>query len=256
MKKRNHNSESDIIINIEGENTMNMQLGNVNNHHLVYNGNIFIAGLTASGKTTHSYLLAGLYGLTYVSGSQIHLNLNGLNPIQDRAFWITQEATNLLNEIQFDLVDLELCRIEKNRSGCIFDSWIMPWRKKNQGLNIYLFSDINSRVIKGAISRRENEFYIDDSYKKQIEFKDASAINLYKKQYNIDITKDLSVFDLIIDISTFIEEPTFEASQKSIVKVQSILDSAIGYYFTNHNYYREELLKHSDGNIILKNNLI
>ena len=59
---------------------------------LRYEGNVCISGLTASGKTTHSHLLAGEFGLTYVSGSQIQLNFMGVSPIQKKDFWITPAA--------------------------------------------------------------------------------------------------------------------------------------------------------------------
>ena len=54
----------------------------VSTEALRYSGNVCISGLTASGKTTHSHLLAGEFGLTYVSGSQIQLNFIGISPIQ------------------------------------------------------------------------------------------------------------------------------------------------------------------------------
>ncbi len=46
---------------------------------LEYHGNICISGLTASDKTTHSHLLAGEFGLAYVSGSQIQINFLGVS---------------------------------------------------------------------------------------------------------------------------------------------------------------------------------
>lgn len=47
---------------------------------LRYSGSVCISGLTAAGKTTHSHLLAGEFGLIYVSASQIQLNFLGLSP--------------------------------------------------------------------------------------------------------------------------------------------------------------------------------
>ena len=41
---------------------------------LRHHDNVCISGLTAAGKTTHSHLLAGEFGMTYVSGSQIQHN--------------------------------------------------------------------------------------------------------------------------------------------------------------------------------------
>ena len=84
----------------------------MNNHDdLKYHGNICISGLTASGKTTHAHLLAGEFGLTYVSGSQIQLNFMGVSPIQTKDFWITVEAKKLWDEKQFAQIDSELLRL-------------------------------------------------------------------------------------------------------------------------------------------------
>lgn len=79
---------------------------------LRYAGSICISGLTASGKTTHSHLLAGEFGLTYVSGSQIQLNFMGVSPIQSKDFWITDKAKAFWNEKEFDRIDHEMTRLE------------------------------------------------------------------------------------------------------------------------------------------------
>lgn len=233
-----------------------MKIGEVNGSNLDYHGNIFIAGLSASGKTTHCYLLSGYYGLTFVSGSQIHLGINGISPVQGRDFWLTKQAKDLLTEEQFLKVDQELCNIEKNSKGVIFDSWIMPWRKSMDGLCIYLESSLESRVLKAAVSRRENGFDIDESYAEAIKNKDEAAAQLYQKLYGIDISRDLEPFDLIVDISKFINSSTFESSQASIQKVDNILKAAVGFYLTGKVHYREELQKQCDQGYILRNRII
>ena len=233
-----------------------MRIGTARGTNLSYEGNIFVAGLSASGKTTHSYMLAGLFGLTYISGSQIHLSINGLSPVQERKFWVTGEAKNLLTEAQFERVDKELSRIEKMNTGCIFDSWIMPWRKASNGLCIYLASNLESRVMKGIVSRRDSGFHGSEEYKEEIKAKDDAAVNLYRKIYGVDIEKDLHVFDIIIDVTEFIESPTFESSQVSIQKTQNILEAAIGYYLTGGLNYRRDFLKHCEKKYILRNRLV
>ncbi|MBU0966838.1 MAG: hypothetical protein KKA54_10735 [Proteobacteria bacterium] len=233
-----------------------MKIGKSGDSKLNYHGNVFISGLTASGKTTHSYILAGTYGLTYVSGSQIHLMNNGMSPIQVRKFWVTDEGKRLLTENQIEDVDKELLRIEKNNTGCIFDTWIMPWIKSSDGISIYIMSSLESRTIKAAVSRRENDFIIDESYKNEIRYKDRISINLHKKYYGIDIENDLSVFDVIIDISEFIKTPTFESSQSSIEKANSIIIAVVGYYFTGKKSYRMELEKHANEKYMLRNILL
>jgi cytidylate kinase len=79
---------------------------------LRYTGNVCISGLTASGKTTHSHLLAGEFGLTYVSGSQIQLNFMGVSPIQSKDFWISERAKSFWNAHEFNRIDTELLRLE------------------------------------------------------------------------------------------------------------------------------------------------
>ncbi|MFA4919695.1 MAG: hypothetical protein WC581_10650 [Thermodesulfovibrionales bacterium] len=98
---------------------------------LRYHGNVCISGLTASGKTTHSHLLAGEFGLTYVSGSQIQLNFMGVSPIQTKDFWITPEAKAFWDGDQFNRIDDELLRLESIGKGYVFDTSTMPWRHKH-----------------------------------------------------------------------------------------------------------------------------
>lgn len=208
--------------------------------HLKYNGNICISGLTASGKTTHAHLLTGEFGLTYVSGSQIQLNFLGVSPIQSKDFWISEEAKALWDEKQFEKIDAELLRLEKNNAGFMFDTSTMPWRHKEPALCIWLESDINSRKIKSLISHRGRNHYPFESYEEKINEKDFATKSLYKNLYNINIGKDLSCFDLIIDISTFIKEPTLNSSLESISKAHKIIRAAAGYYLTQSSEFKAE----------------
>jgi cytidylate kinase len=142
---------------------------------LKYNGNICISGLTASGKTTHSHLLAGEFGLTYVSGSQIQLNFLGLSPIQSKDFWISDAAKSLWDESQFRKIDSELLRLETITAGHIFDTSTMPWRHKQPALCIWLESNISSRITKSIISHRGRSHYPLDCYEDKIREKDLAT---------------------------------------------------------------------------------
>ena len=232
-----------------------MTIGRASRTRLAYHGNVCIAGLTASGKTTHAYMLAGCFGLTYVSGSQLHLAINGLAGVQDRAFWLTEEAGRLLSEAQFRSVDQRLVQIEGDHRGCVFDSWIMPWRRSTEGLSIYLMSSLESRAMKGAVSRRENGFLISDEYVEAIKGKDDTAVQLYKTVNAVDIENDLSVFDVIIDITTFITAPTFESSRSSILKTHAILEAVVGYYLTGKAHFRRRLQQHDGKQYMVRNTL-
>lgn len=211
-----------------------------NDHsELKYHGSVCISGLTASGKTTHSLLLAGEFGLTFVSGSQVRLFLSGVFPIQQKDFWLTKEGKDLWREEVFRKVEVELLRLEKLSSGYVFDTFTMPWLHQEPALCIWLASDIESRKYKSIVSHRGLSHFPDDSYIDKINEKDFVTIDLYKTLYDIDIGTNLDCFDLVIDISTFINEPSLESSLRSIAKAHKIIRAATGYYLSRSDDFRD-----------------
>lgn len=211
--------------------------------HLRYPTNICISGLTASGKTTHAHLLAGEFGLTYVSGSQIQLNILGVSPIQSKDFWITQGAKALWDAEQFRKIDSELLMIESRATGCIFDTSTMPWRHRKPAFCIWLESSLPSRVTKSIVSHRgRNQFEISE-YPAKIAEKDASTVGLYRDLYDIQIGSDLSCFDMIIDISDLIHEPTLDSSLASISIAHKFVRAASAFTLTGKTTYRDDLLQ-------------
>ena len=225
---------------------------------LKYSGSVCISGLTASGKTTHCHLLAGEFGLTYVSGSQIQLNFMGVSPIQTKDFWITDKAKSFWSKKEFNRIDAELLRLESIAEGYIFDTSTMPWRHKRPALCIWLESSLQSRVIKSIISHRGSRTFSPDEYPQRIAQKDEATISLYKQLYDIDIGSDLAVFDLIIDISTLITEPTLRASLKSIAIAHSIIQPAVGWYLTKDSEFlrRFKEVIRQQPHLIMRNRLL
>lgn len=210
--------------------------------HLRYESNVCISGLTASGKTTHSHLLAGEFGLTYVSGSQIQLNFMGVSPIQTKDFWITDEAQAFWNADGFSRIDSELLRLENVNAGYVFDTSTMPWRRRRPSLCIWLQSSLDSRVLKSIVSHHGRSQFPLEQYHERIAHKDAATIRLYKELYGIDIGTDLSCFQLILDISSLISEATLPASLRSIAIAHSIIRPAVGAYLTGDEQFRDEFL--------------
>ena len=208
---------------------------------LRYRGNVCISGLTAAGKTTHSHLLAGEFGLTYVSGSQIQLSLMGLSPVQPRDFWIGSAARKLWDREQFQRIDTELLRLETIGQGYIFDTSTMPWRHRRPALCIWLESSMESRVIKSIVSHRGTSNFAPEEYLEKINEKDKATVELYRDLYGICIGKDLTCFDIIMDISTLIEIPTLEASLRSIGAVHAFLRTAVGWYLTGDTKLRQQM---------------
>ena len=209
--------------------------------HLRYSTNVCISGLTASGKTTHAHLLAGEFGLTYVSGSQIQLNFLGVSPIQSKDFWITHDAKALWDADQFRRIDSELLTIESRSTGCIFDTSTMPWRHRESAFCIWLESDLSSRVLKSIVSHRGRSQFEAGDYPAKIAEKDAATVGLYRRLYDIQIATDLSCFDMIVDISALIQEPTLEASLASIAIAHRFVRAASAFALTGKVAYRDEL---------------
>ena len=209
--------------------------------HLRYPGSVCVSGLTASGKTTHSLLLAGEFGLTFVSGSQVRLFQSGVFPIQQKDFWVTPEGKSLWREEVFERVEIELLRLESLAAGYVFDTFTMPWLHKTSALCIWLESDIDSRAIKSMISHRGLTSLGLDGYAAKIRDKDDTTLGIYKRLYDIDIATDHACFDLAIDISSFIIEPSLEASLRSIARAHRVIRAATGYYLTRSRAFREEL---------------
>jgi cytidylate kinase len=226
--------------------------------NLRYLGNVCISGLTASGKTTHSHLLAGEFGLTYVSGSQIQLNFMGVSPIQTRDFWITEEAKTFWNAEQFNRIDAELLRLEQLSDGYIFDTSTMPWRHKRPSLCIWLGSELDSRVIKSRISHRGRSHFSPTEYRQKIIEKDKSTIELYRSLYSIEIGHDLSPFDLILDISSLVTEPTLHESIHSIGVTHEVIRPAVAWFLTRRDEFLQELRKATNKHqsLIVRNNLL
>lgn len=212
------------------------------NRALRYRGNVCISGLTAAGKTTHSHLLAGELGLTYVSGSQIQLNFLGVSPIQSKDFWITQEAKSLWDESQFRNIDAELLRLEEFATGFVFDTSTMPWRHKHPALCIWLESTPESRVFKAIVSHRGNTTFSHASYRDRISSKDHATISLYKSLYGIEIGVDLTCFDLILDISALITRPTLGSSLRSIATAHALIRTAVAWYLTGRKVFKREFV--------------
>ena len=211
--------------------------------HLRYPTNICISGLTASGKTTHAHLLAGEFGLTYVSGSQIQLNFLGVSPIQTKDFWITHDAKALWDAEQFRKIDSELLSIERRATGCIFDTSTMPWRHREPAFCIWLESSLSSRVIKSIVSHCGNNQFEINQYPEKIANKDTATIELYRDLYGINIGIDLSCFDMIAEISDLIGEATLDSSLSSILVVHRFIRAASALVLTGNPRYRNELLQ-------------
>ncbi len=206
----------------------------------IWTGNVIISGLTATGKTTHCHILAGEFGLRYVSGSQVLLYMLNRFPIQARDFWVTDEAQRLWRTAQADRVDEELLRLEESQTGIVFDSLATPWVHQRPAFTIWLESSLPSRVMKSIISHGGVGHLSVNDLESRIKQKDEIQRKRFKKLYGFDLFEDRTPFDLVLDISSCIAEPTLKASLKSIGMAHNLIRAAVGWYLIHDPSFRRE----------------
>lgn len=202
-------------------------------------GNIIISGLTAAGKTTHAGLIARRYKLDYLSASQTMLKLAGLSTRQRPDFWVTEEGLGLGRKVTWSQVDAEIQRMEGKCRRTVFDCLSLPWLCRQKSLIIWLESSLSSRVIKAIVSHRGENNLTPAEVKEKISLKDWTARTEILKQYGIDIFKDRTPFNLIIDVSGFIAETTPASARLGIKQVDDIISSAVGWYLYRDRYERK-----------------
>lgn len=182
--------------------------------------NIIICGLAATGKSSLARMIAEFYGLEYISSSTLLKGMLGYNYTKKPDFW-DKEGRNLLKEKEkeareashiLDKKQLELAK-EGNK---IFDSWVMGWLYKGKAIKILIFASEEVRAER--MSKRDSL-----PKKKCLEFlrkRDKMNYSFFKKLYKIDILKDRSPFDLVINTDYLGEQEVYEF-------VKSYLDQAI-----------------------------
>lgn len=183
---------------------------------------IFISGLTAAGKTTHSKLLAEQLHQPYISSSSILLQKAEIDTsLLSPNFWISKDAAELgdrrVKDKSMDTwVDETLVSMSTQMGNAVFDTWGLPWLSNEKGLRIWLESNITSRLWKAIVS---HEAVLDVNHEKvreEVIKKDYFIRDYFKNNYGFDIFQDYELFDYIIDISSFIESPSVVASIKSV----------------------------------------
>lgn len=201
--------------------------------------NVIISGLTAAGKTTLASLLARQYDLHYLSASQTMLKLAGLSARQSPDFWVTTEGMGLGRRIGWNQVDEEIRRVEGESHQTVFDCLSLPWVHRQKSLVIWLESSLSSRVMKAIVSHQGQNNLTPVEVKKKISLKDRMARQEILAHYGVDIFRDRSPFNLIIDVSGFITAPTEAAARLGIQQVGDIISSAVGWYIYRDRYHRK-----------------
>ncbi|MGC8533515.1 MAG: (d)CMP kinase [Candidatus Parvarchaeum sp.] len=173
---------------------------------------VIVSGLTASGKSSVATSLALNFGIEYFSASS---KLKTLLPKKDFMVWESKKGIEAvkfrLKNPQYDKrLDSFILSFFRTKKDIVIDSWVAPWKiKDKETVKIYIKADENIRAKRVSI-RDKISFSEALRFMKQ---KDLLTKKIYKKIYGIEIDKDLTPFNLVIDSS--------ELDLESVVRICS-----------------------------------
>jgi cytidylate kinase len=188
--------------------------------------NIVISGLTAAGKTTHALLLAEALGFTYVSSSQILASLAGYTVDSSKESWWDKLGGTLTAARHSGALDRkldeEMCRLASEAREQIFDAWALPWTSLAPMLRIWLASTPEARTIKCCVSHLPAELPLTRC-REIIDEKDDYSREMFDRLYHFDLFADHAVFDVIVDSTSLVTEPTESAAAIGIGYLDPVL---------------------------------
>jgi len=178
---------------------------------------IIISGPPAVGKTTIAQGLAREFNLTYLSGGDVLKEMakeQGFE-VDGDDWWDTENGMKFLNQreinSEFDKkVDEKLIELFKN-GGMVITSYTLPWLV-DDGIKIWLDGSHES-----SSKRMQNRDKMSSKEALEVtrERYDKNKA-LYKKLYNFDFGKDVSVFDKIINTDNLNVEQVIEISKETV----------------------------------------
>jgi cytidylate kinase len=161
---------------------------------------IVICGMAATGKTTVASIISRKLSLPLIGGGDILKEMaqeRGYSPSGDN-WWDTEEGVKFLMERQknpeFDKeADRKL--VEKIKKGnIVVTSWTAPWIT-GAGFKVWLSASEETRAKRMSLRDKTN---IKES-SEMIRIRDRENYSLYKEMYNINLGKDKTPFNLIIN---------------------------------------------------------
>lgn len=173
---------------------------------------LIISGMASSGKSTLAKNLAKKYGLKHYAGSDFLKELaikKGYKP-GGKGWWDTTEGMKFLTERQanpnFDK-EVDGIMLQKAREGGVaLTSWILPYLKDCPGIKIFVA--VSQKVRAERMVKRDRIPY--EKALEAVKERDEENKKLYLAHYGVDITKDLTPFDLVIDTDKLTAEQTFK----------------------------------------------
>ncbi|WP_018681500.1 cytidylate kinase family protein [Actinokineospora enzanensis] len=193
--------------------------------------NVTISGLTAAGKTTHALLLARELDYDYVSASSLLLSALGVSAGGRNTLWATGLSTvermRDARPVDRDLND-RLRNELRTRDRTVFDSWAAPWLSEGGCVRVFIESDRPSRARKARVSQEPcGPFLTQRECGALLDTKDTTTAERLLPLLGLDIRRDRTVFDVVMDNSALIEAPTVTAARRGIAQFHPELVTAV-----------------------------
>jgi cytidylate kinase len=128
-------------------------------------------------------------------------------------------------------VDSLITRLLSSAEPMIVDAALAPWLFSGPAMRIWLGSDRASRAWKCSVSRLPLRLSTDESLR-LLDDKDGLTRHYLQMQHGIDLFEDRSCFDVVIDNSHLITEPTRGAADRGIAELHPVLVACVQAYFS------------------------
>jgi cytidylate kinase len=170
---------------------------------------LLVAGLTASGKTSATTLVAQHLGYQWISGSDLRRQFYTFDDISaegsrlDHALSASNlnlEAKRLRTAAGERGFDAELLRLSTSLTDAVFDVWFLPWLVSDDHPAITALLRAAPQTRAERVSRITGLNLAQAA--RVIADKDERSKRYAMKQYNIDIDEDHSRFNVVLDTDT------------------------------------------------------
>ena len=183
---------------------------------------VIVSGLAGSGKTTLAKRLANRYNLRFLTGSDFFRDVLKKFGIKLEENWHDTESILKLAKIRFENpeIDKEVDRLlikSVEKGSVAVTSRTLPYLI--DGIKIFLRVSQDERI-RRVVARTGLSI---ENARKIVTKRDYYETEIYKRVYGVDVSKDLDVYNLIIDGDDKTEEEVEDEARRYIESVKGKL---------------------------------